>query len=119
MMNPEEIAKKRVKKKKKFYKSISEYTVTTVILLVVNLLTSPRFMWSLIPISIFAVLILIDFFKLYGPLKKDEAWEYKEYQKELKKIKPEEGFNEGKPFDLKELEKEKEKRKNWDERDLV
>ncbi len=118
-MNLEEIAKKRVKKKKKFHKSIGEYVTTAVILLVVNLLTSPGFMWSLIPISIFVILIGVDYFKFYGPFKKDEVWEYKEYQKELKKLKPHDSSEKETVLDLKNLEKEKEKRKSWDEGDLV
>jgi len=118
-MKAEDIARKRVKRKKKFFKDLGEYTLAGAILLVVNILTSKAFLWSLIPITVFVVLIIIDYFKVFGPFRKDEAWELEQYEKELRKLKDPNSSKDETGLDLEDLKRENQKKKIWDERDLV
>nr|MBS0036965.1 2TM domain-containing protein [Saprospiraceae bacterium] len=116
-MNPEEIAKERVKRKKKFYKKLGEHFFTIGILLVINLLTT-SFMWSLIPISILILDLIRQYFKAFGFPGYDPYWEYKSYKRELDKIKNLEDPQPNKEDSL-DLEELKKKQKRWNEKDLV
>lgn len=118
-MNLEELAKKRVKRKKKFYKDLGDYAMVSAILLVINLLTSRFFLWSLIPITVFVILIIQDFVKIYGNWPKDKEWEQKAYEKELRRLKTNNSSEESEYLELPQKTIVKEKPMNWDEKDLL
>ncbi|TVR81758.1 MAG: hypothetical protein EA409_06340 [Saprospirales bacterium] len=126
-MNAEEIARKKVKQKKKFYKKLSGHTTAIVILVAVNWLFTPSFWWSVIPISVLVIELVVNYLKAFGFGGQSPDWEYRAYQKELKRLRKltgEEGARSDQEssdkLDLEELKrKTHEKQKTWDERDLV
>lgn len=120
-MNTEEIAKKRVEQKKKFFKRLREHITGILILLAINWMFTPGFWWSLIPIVFMLIDLFDQYLKTYGYPGRDPLWEQKAYEKELRRLKRLKGEDIGKnELDLEDLpQRQKEKQKSWDERDLV
>ncbi|TVR86044.1 MAG: hypothetical protein EA411_11675 [Saprospirales bacterium] len=123
-MTPEEVAERRVKKQKKFYDKLGGNLTAILVLFIVNYLFSPGILWSLIPIAVLGIDIVFSYIKTFGFLNRGGDWEYLAYRKELRRLKrlsgEEENGDEIDELDLDELrEKTKEKRKDWDEQDLV
>ena len=123
-MTPEEIAKKRVKKQKKFYDKLSGNLTAIAVVFIVNYLFTPGLWWSLIPIAVLGIDLVISYIKTFGFLNRGGDWEYRAYQKELRRLKRLKGEEEKEEdvdkLDLDQLsEKTREKQKDWDERDLV
>ena len=127
-------AKKRVEKKKGFYKHLSVFIAVGFFFLAMNLVTffngdadGPN-LWFFYPMLPWSIGLLIHYFSVFGLPGSNalsEKWEEEELAKELARLRrnrqgrleapvePEEGL------DLKELEKEKEARPNWEDKDLV
>ena len=127
-MNPEEIALKKVKQKKKFHKKLSGHVTAIVTLVAVNWLFTPSFWWSIIPISVLVIELVVNYINVFGFGGRGPDWEYRTYQKELNRLKkltgedesPSQNSNTGESLDLEDLKRKTlEKQKTWDEKDLV
>lgn len=126
-MNAEEIAKKKVKLKKRFYNKLSGHTTAIVILVIVNWMFTPGFWWSIIPIAVLLIELIVGYFKAFGIGGQGPDWEYRAYQKELKRLRKLTGEEEPKAetepidqLDLDDLKKKtREKQRTWDDKDLV
>ena len=122
MYSKEEIrrARKKVKKKKEFYRHLMSFVSVNMMLFVINLLTSPGHFWFLYPLMGWGIGLMFHYVEVFGipgfgMLDKD--WEEREMDAELRKMRGTdlpllEGENE-KELKLKEL------RKNYDESELV
>ena len=127
-------AKQKVEKKKGFYKHLSAFIAVGFFFVAMNVATffngdadAPH-LWFFYPMLPWSIGLLIHYFSIFGLPGSNalsEKWEEEELAKELARLRrmqqgrlgapaePEEGL------DLKELEKEKEARTNWEEEDLV
>ena len=121
-------AKKRVKKKKEFFEHLISFISTMVFLLIINLLTSPGYLWVVWPLLGWGVGLAIHYFTVFGFFGLGtEDWEEREFEREMWKIKSKE-LPEDQDDDYLELDsndslelKQQERmyRKKWDDRDLV
>ncbi|MCB0553833.1 MAG: 2TM domain-containing protein [Phaeodactylibacter sp.] len=133
-MNEQEIlnqAKKRVKAKKGFFGHLSAFIAVGAFFLAMNLLTyDPKdpTIWFFFPMLPWGIGLLIHYFAIFGlPGNRalSQKWEEEELAREMDRLRrkhqgrldaPQE---ETEVLNLEELEKEKEKRSNWSEEDLV
>ncbi|MGK0316105.1 MAG: hypothetical protein ACI86M_002338 [Saprospiraceae bacterium] len=76
-------AKKKVKKKKKFYKELMSFTIITAGLLVFNMWSSPGRYWIQWVVGFWAIGLVFQGFSLFINDKSDE-WEQNELRKELR-----------------------------------
>ena len=121
-------AKRRVKQKKNFYKTILTFVGISIFLTAINLITSPGYFWAIFPILGMGLGAFIQAVKIYGPYGTHSDWERKELEKEMRRLKDtqlDQGLDLPDPrqkLELKDLEKrqiEKEKLKKWDDEELV
>ena len=128
-----EEAKRRVAKKKGFYKHLGIYIIVGLFFYAMNMVTDPNDLWFFFPLLPWGVGLGIHYLSVFGLPGTDilsKEWEEKQMEEELSRLKyqdlegpppalqaPEEGEEE--QLDLKELEKRKEKKGDWDEDDIV
>ena len=79
-------AKKRVEEIKGFYFHLISYIVVNAILVVINLLTSPEYLWFIWPIIGWGVGLLIHAFTVFGNVM-GKAWEERKIKEILEKDK--------------------------------
>ena len=95
MMNDEkyEKAKKRVEELRKFYGNLVTYTVINVILIIINLVTSPGSLWFYWVTIFWGIAILLHASKVFVFRGKflGEEWE----EKKIKEIMEKEGKSKG------------------------
>ena len=116
----EELARRRVKKKKGFYSHLAVYILVNLFIFLVsfpdnfiNFDFGPALPWG---IGLALHYVAVFGFPGSGILSKE--WEEREYEKELQKMKGRPPLSAGKPEEGEELEL-KELRKNWNDKDLV
>lgn len=120
-------AKKRVKEKKDFYAHLVSFVSTMVFLLILNLLTSPGYLWVIWPFLGWGIGLVSHYFSVFGFFGMGtQDWEEREIEKEMSKIRdrelPQPRDEDYLDLDTDRLElKEREKlyRKKWDDQDLV
>ena len=116
-----ELAKKRVERKKKFYKHLNTYLVMTIFFVLLNMFTSPGRWWFIFPVLGWGIGIALEYLNIFGlpGIQPDAEWEKKALEEELRKMNP---SNEkpANPVPEKEDTLElKELKKNYDDKDLV
>ncbi len=79
-------AKKRVEEIKGFYFHLISYIVINAVLVVINLLTSPEYLWFIWPIIGWGVGLLIHAFTVFGNVM-GKAWEERKIKEILEKDK--------------------------------
>ena len=79
-------AKKRVEEIKGFYFHLISYIVVNAALVVINLLTSPEYLWFIWPIIGWGVGLLIHAFTVFGNVM-GKAWEERKIKEILEKDK--------------------------------
>ena len=82
MDNAYKEAKKRVKAKKNFYKELSSFVFTSVLLIFINVFTSPYYLWCLWAIVPWGLTLVLKGIKIMSS-KKTNEWEREELRKEL------------------------------------
>ena len=116
-----EEARKKVEAKKEFFGHLTTFLLVGVILFLVNIFRQPWDIWfykPLIPWSVGLIIHYILVFGLPGTEIMGKDWEERELEKEISRLKNERSEEEER-LDLKELRKEKLKKENWDDQDLV
>lgn len=84
----EKKAKKRVKDKKDFYAHLVTFISTMVFLLILNLLTSPGYLWVIWPALGWGIGLVSHYFKVFGFFGMGtDDWEEEEVEREMRKIK--------------------------------
>ena len=79
-------AKKRVEEIKGFYFHLISYIVVNAVLVVINLLTSPEYLWFIWPIIGWGIGLLIHAFTVFGNVM-GKAWEERKIKEILEKDK--------------------------------
>lgn len=79
-------AKKRVKETKDFYFHIIAYILVNAVLVVINLLTSPEYLWSIWPIIGWGIGLVIHAFSIFGNLR-GKSWEERKIKEIMDKDK--------------------------------
>ena len=79
-------AKERVEEIKGFYFHLITYIVINAVLVVINLLTSPEYLWFIWPIIGWGVGLLIHAFTVFGNVM-GKAWEERKVKEILEKDK--------------------------------
>ena len=124
--NIKEKAIKRVKEKKDFYNHLISFVSTMAFMLVINLMTSPGYLWVTWLLIGWGIGLVSHYFSVFGFFGMGtEDWEDREVQREISKIRSRE-FPQTEDEDVLDLdresleleEREKLERK-WDDRDLV
>lgn len=116
-----ELAKKRVERKKKFYKHLNTYLVMTIFFVLLNMFTSPGRWWFIFPVLGWGIGIALEYLNIFGlpGIQPDAEWEKKALEEELRKMNPPEEKpvksvpEQDDTLELKEL------KKNYDDKDLV
>ena len=123
-------AKKKVKKIKEFYSNLSSWIIMSVFFIVINLQTSPEFLWCVFPIAGWGIGVAFHAMEVYGFPGFSKDWEKKKLREEIRRLEEEDGeideeeylelkdrFDfEGEELELKEFRK---LRKEWDDSDFV
>ena len=99
-------AKKRVKRKKNFYKELMSYVAISMFLIFVNVFTSSGYLWCLWAIVPWGFAMVMKGIKI-ATSSKSSNWEQNEIRKELRAMgKDPDDYMEDDYLDLKELDKE-------------
>ncbi|MCB0705850.1 MAG: 2TM domain-containing protein [Saprospiraceae bacterium] len=117
--DPYEDALARVKRKKEFYGNFFSWIFTSLFLLVLNLLTSPGFLWALFPFVGWGIGVAFHGFDVFGYPGVGRDWEEREIEKEMRRSnrrKLPSGKSEG-GLELPELQKREDR--PYNEEDLV
>jgi hypothetical protein len=79
-------AKKNVEKKFGFYKHLTIYIIINILLILINLITSPQEIWFIYVTGFWGIGVICHFLSVFTlTSKKVENWKNKEIEKELKK----------------------------------
>ena len=78
-------AKKRVKAKRKFYNNLISYVGVSILLIFINVFTSPGYLWFLWAIVPWGISLLIQGFKI-ALAGRTTDWEQKEIRRELRSM---------------------------------
>jgi len=130
------LARKRVKKKKRFYRHLSIYLVMSAFFFLLNVLADPYEWWFFFPMLGWGIFLAIHYVSIFGITKQrlgTTEWEERELKKEMQRMgiapphakkpsmeqisKAKEQFNLDDHLELKEINKEKVKQ--YDEEDFV
>lgn len=98
-------AKKRVKRKKEFYKELATFVVISLFLLFINVFSSPYYLWALWAIVPWGVGLLIKGIKIVSSSKTSQ-WEQNEIRKELRAMGKDPDDYVDDQLELRDLEKE-------------
>jgi len=115
-------AKKKVKKKKGFFKHLSAYLAVGSFFFALNMITDPFDVWFVFPMLPWSVGIIIHYFSVFGfpgGALTDE-WEEREIEREMRKL--DHKVEHPQPLEIEdelELKEFKKLRKEWDEGDFV
>jgi len=105
MDNAYKKAKKRVKKKKDFFKELGAYIPISIGLICLNMFTNPNYLWFLWAIGPWGISLMIKGFQLAIENKTDN-WEDRAMRKELRAMgKDPDDYLED-PLELKDIEPE-------------
>lgn len=114
-----EIARKRVKKKKEFFANLFSWVFTSIFLFVINILTSPDFLWAFFPFVGWGIGIAFQGFDVFGYPGMGSNWEERQIEEEMRRIKKS-GLPSGESREGLELpELKKEDKRPYSEEDLV
>ena len=117
MKSKYDIARRRVKKKSDFRGHLASYLITCTFLLVINLLTSPGYLWAIWPVLGWGIGVAFHAFTVTG-LIADEDKEEELIEKELRRMESQEledNIEGDDHLKLKEIRKEA----RYDEDDFV
>ncbi len=118
-----EKARKRVRAKKEFYQHLSSYLVMSLFFFLLNAVTSFGAWWFYWPILGWGVGLVLHYFDVFGfpgAAHTTPDWEEKAIREEIERMRPHRQPNESSdPLELRELQKERRDRKDWDESELV
>ncbi|MCC6726020.1 MAG: 2TM domain-containing protein [Saprospiraceae bacterium] len=116
-------AKKRVKDKKDFYQHLMSYAIVNTFLFVLNMITSPSYLWFVFPLLGWGVGLAFHYVGVFGIPGFDilsKEWEERELEKELRRgtrnenpVKSNPSVSKDKHLELKELQK------NYDDSEFV
>jgi len=84
-----EVAKKRVKQKKRFYGHLTAYILVGLFFFITNITTSPYDIWFHFPMLGWGIGLGMHYFKVFGlPFvgSLDASWEQREIERELQKM---------------------------------
>ena len=79
-------AKKRVEEIKGFYLHLASYLFVNVALIVINLLTSPEYLWFIWPLIGWGIGLIVHAFTVFGGLW-GKAWEERKIKEIMEKDK--------------------------------
>ena len=99
-------AKKRVKVKKDFYKELSSFVGTSILLIFINVFSSPFYLWCLWAIVPWGITLFIKGIKIMNS-NNSSKWEENEIRKELIAMGEDPDDHMDEELELKELEMEK------------
>lgn len=105
MKNAYEVAKKRVKVKKKFYKEVSSFVGTSALLFFINIFTSPMYLWCLWAIVPWGITLVMKGIRIMSMQATDD-WEENEIRKELRAMGQDPDDYLEDELELRELERE-------------
>lgn len=111
-------AKRRVKRKKGFYRHLAVYSVINTVFFFIVFIDNNSFDW-LYPMSFWGIGLAIHYLSVFGLPGSGlggNDWEAKEIQKEMQKLGGNYDELPEEELDLREIEKRK---KGWDDSDLV
>lgn len=109
--DPVKLAEKRVKEIKGYYGHLWSFILVNGFLLALNLLTSPGFLWALIPMLGWGIGLAFHTFEVYGYPGMGKDWEERMLEKEARKIQEQNrrlGVPEEEKLELPELKKKPE-----------
>ena len=111
-----DIARRRVKKKNEFRAHLASYVVIIAFLFIINLLTSPGYLWAAWPALGWGIGLVFHAMEVYG-LIADKEKEEEMIEQEVRRIErtDSDDFLEDEPLELPEIKKET----LYDEEDLV
>lgn len=90
--DPEYIAaQKRVKKIKAFYKDLTSWAGTSIMLIGMNLFISGDISWAKYPVFFWGIWIAAEFFNILRLQRLDKEWEARQLKRFTGKVRPEEG----------------------------
>lgn len=109
------LAQKRVKKVKDFVSHFSSWVIVGIFLLALNLLTSPGFLWALIPILGWGIGLAFHALEVFGFPGMGKDWEERMLEREAERLRsmgkrmglPEVPEKEEEQLELPEIKKEK------------
>ncbi|MFZ2898377.1 MAG: 2TM domain-containing protein [Saprospiraceae bacterium] len=110
-IDPVKLAEKRVKDVKEFYTHLWAFILCNIFLIALNLLISPGFMWSFIPLLGWGIGLAFHTFEVFGYPGMGRNWEERMLEKEARKIEEQNrrlGVPEEEKLDLPELKKKPE-----------
>ncbi|MBR9921276.1 MAG: 2TM domain-containing protein [Bacteroidetes bacterium] len=84
--DPYEEARKRVKEKKQFFRALFSWIFTSIFLFVINIMTSPGFLWALFPFVGWGIGIAIKGFEVFGYPGMSSDWEEEEIEREMRRM---------------------------------
>jgi len=112
-----DLARKRVRDKKKFHKNLATYIIFSCFFIFLNLYSGSNHLWFIYPVLGWGIGIAMEYYKVYiAPSLEDQAGE-----EEMKRLRSKNFPVEEERLDLKDLPK-KEKSyadKKWNDSDLV
>ena len=123
-------AKKRVNRKKGFYKHLTSFVIVNTFLFCLNLVTSPGDWWFIFPLMGWGIGLTSHYVSVFGlPIfgTLSDSWEERELEKELMKEEEKEyrvkrRLKADEPLELPDeldLQDFKELRKDWNDKDFV
>jgi hypothetical protein len=125
--DPVRLAERRIKKIKDFYAHLWSFILSNAFLLALNLLTSPGFLWALIPLLGWTVGLAFHAFDVFGYPGMGKDWEERMMEREIRRYQdragrlglPEPEPEKEEQLDLPPLEKKKQADTLYKDEDLV
>lgn len=114
-------ARKRAKKKKDFYGSLTAYAMTIPFLFFINMMSYHGHFWFIYPALGWGFGLTMQYWDAFGKGHLSDGWEDRQVEKELDAMDRNRRTpsNMDDHLDLRELEHRKEKEPQWREDDLV
>ena len=113
-------AKRRVKVKKEFFKELTTFVGVSILLIFINVFTSPFYLWSLWAIIPWGITLCIKGIKI-ASFSKSDQWEKNEIRKELIAMgkNPDDYFDDYLELKDVEIEKVEQGNRSYKNSDLV
>lgn len=85
-------AQKRIKKIKAFYKDLTSWAGTSIMLIGINLFTTGDISWAKYPVFFWGIFIAAQFFNILRLQRLDKEWEARQFRRFTGRVKPEESY---------------------------